>query len=212
MFQVIILCLAVCTDAFVASICYGADGIRINVKKMGIMNGIGSVFLGAALLFGGLLRQLVPDSLTRAVCFVSLFLLGVLRLSDSLIRSLVCRLRRKPRDFSFSFSGLRFLLTICQDPAAADRDHSRTLSVKETVCFGTAMSFDSLAAGAAAAFMEVPVWATVLTVFWVGMSSMFLGQLLGRRLQRRLRGNLSWAGGVFYLVLAFSRLGQSRFF
>ena len=39
-------------DEFVASIAYGADGISINWKETGVMNGICSACLGAALCFG----------------------------------------------------------------------------------------------------------------------------------------------------------------
>ena len=50
--------LALCADAFVASIAYGADDVCINWKQMGLMNAISSACLGAALSFGTLLRVL----------------------------------------------------------------------------------------------------------------------------------------------------------
>ena len=42
MLQAILFCLALCTDAFVASIAYGADDVCINWKQMGLMNAISS--------------------------------------------------------------------------------------------------------------------------------------------------------------------------
>ena len=45
MLQILVLCLALCMDEFVASIAYGADGISINWKETGVMNGICSACL-----------------------------------------------------------------------------------------------------------------------------------------------------------------------
>ena len=44
MLQILVLCLALCMDEFVASIAYGAGGISINWKETGVMNGICSAF------------------------------------------------------------------------------------------------------------------------------------------------------------------------
>lgn len=60
MLQILVLCLALCMDEFVASIAYGADGISINWKETGVMNGICSACLGAALCFGTALTAVVP--------------------------------------------------------------------------------------------------------------------------------------------------------
>lgn len=88
MLQILVLCLALCMDEFVASIAYGADGISINWKETGVMNGICSACLGAALCFGTALTAVVPENLTKAICFTSLFILGAIRLADSLIKKL----------------------------------------------------------------------------------------------------------------------------
>lgn len=206
MLQVIILCLALCMDAFVASIAYGAGGIHIDWKRIGIMNGISAACLGAALGFGTVINLLIPKRLTDAICFTSLFLLGLIRLSDSLIKNYInhhCEIRK---DIHFSFSNLRFILSIYGNPVAADCDQNRTLSLKETACFGLAMSIDSLAAGTFAAFMEVPVLGTLLTAFVFGSVAMGCGQLLGRRLAVRLKWDVSWVSGGLFLVLAFLRV------
>lgn len=62
MLQILVLCLALCMDEFVASIAYGADGISINWKETGVMNGICSACLGAALCFGTALTAVVPET------------------------------------------------------------------------------------------------------------------------------------------------------
>lgn len=206
MLQAILFCLALCTDAFVASIAYGADDVCINWKQMGLMNAISSVCLGAALSFGTLLRTLVPDAAVRLVAFVSLFLLGCIRLSDSLIKNYINRHCGVHKDIHFSFSRLRFILSIYGNPAEADEDRNRVLSMKEAAFFGLAMSIDSLAAGTFAAFLQIPVFFTLSVSFLFGMAAQACGQHIGKKLAARSRRDFSWVSGLLFLVLAFGRL------
>lgn len=206
MLQIIILCLALCTDAFVASIAYGADGIHIDLKRMTIISIIGSACLGAALCFGTLLCALVPDGFTRAVCFMSLLFLALLRLSDSFIKNYINRHCDMHKDIRFSFSRLQFILSIYGNPVRADQDCSRTLSLKETALFGAAMSIDSLTAGTFAAFLSIPILPALLVSFFLTMAALLAGQCLGRRMAKHLKRDISWLGGLLFLALAFSRL------
>ena len=157
MLQAILFCLALCTDTFVAGMAYGADGVDIDGRKMALMSAVSTACLGAALGFGTLLRTLVPEALVRLVAFVSLFLIGCIRLSDSLIKNYINRRCGVRKDIHFSFSRLRFILSIYGNPTEADADRNRILSMKEAVFFGLAMSIDSLAAGTFAAFLHIPV-------------------------------------------------------
>ena len=51
MLQILVLCLALCMDEFVASIAYGAGGISINWKETGVMNGYMQRLSGRCLVF-----------------------------------------------------------------------------------------------------------------------------------------------------------------
>ena len=208
MFQAILFCLALCTDAFVASIAYGADAVRIDWKQMGLMNAISSACLGAALSFGTLLRTLVPENAVRLVAFVSLLFLGCIRLSDSLIKNYINRHCGVHKDIHFSFSRLRFILSIYGNPSEADEDRNRVLSMKEAAFFGFAMSIDSLAAGTFAAFLQIPVFFTLAVSFLFGMAAQACGQRIGKGLAARSRRDFSWVSGLLFLALAFERLAK----
>ena len=206
MLQAILFCLALCTDTFVAGMAYGADGVDIDGRKMALMSAVSTACLGAALGFGTLLRTLVPEALVCLVAFVSLFLLGCIRLSDSLIKNYINRRCGVRKDIHFSFSRLRFILSIYGNPSEADADRNRVLSMKEAVFFGLAMSIDSLTAGTFAAFLHLPAGFTLAVCFLFGLAALAGGQCLGRRLASRSRRDLSWAGGLLFLALAFGRL------
>ena len=205
MFHILVLVLALCMDTFVASMAYGANKVHITWEKIVVMNAICSGCLGIALVAGSVLDGLVPESMTRTVCFISLFLLGVVKLLDYTIKKYINRHVSLHKGITFSFSGLRIIVNIYGDPMAADWDNSKSLSWKETICLGLAMSIDSLVAGTMAAFVDLPALLTVGTCFVMGMALMYAGLYAGRRLIARDGLDLSWLSGLLFIFLAFSR-------
>lgn len=200
------LCLALCVDIFVAGVVYGADRILVSFRKNVIMNGIGTGCLGLALCFGSMLSLLIPDFLAAAVCFVSLFLIGMSRLLDSLIKNYLNRHCSLHKNIRFSFSELKFILQIYADPSCADRDSDRVISAKEAVLLGFAMSIDSLCAGTFAAFLDISVGWTLIFSFLSGTAAMSIGQLAGQHMAKRMKADLTWIGGLLLILLAFGQL------
>lgn len=206
MLEIFLLVIALCVDTFVASIAYGTDRIQIRFREIALMNAVCSLFLGLALGFGTVLRVLIPETLTKAVCFVSLLVLGMVKLLDYSIKKYINHHCDVHKDIHFSFSRLRFIISIYGDPVCADQDHSKTLSPKEAVFLAMAMSIDSLIAGTLAAFMEVNIWQTMAAAFVIGVAAIYAGQLLGRKIASRCKWDLSWMSGVLFLVLAFTKV------
>ena len=205
MSNILMLVLALCTDTFVASLAYGSNQVSVAWQKAALLNGICSGCLGLALCLGGLIQTFVPAGLTRAVCFVSLFLLGVVKLLDYSIKKYINTHCQVNKNIRFSLSGLKIIVNIYGDPMNADWDDSKSLSWKETVFLGFAMSIDSLVAGTMAAFMDIPAGLTVGVSFAVGMIVMYMGLLLGKRLAAGKGMDLSWLSGLLFIFLAVSK-------
>ena len=205
MFHILVLVLALCMDTFVASMAYGANKVHITWEKIVVMNAICSGCLGIALVAGSVLDGLVPESMTRTVCFISLFLLGVVKLLDYTIKKYINRHVSLHKGITFSFSGLRIIVNIYGDPRAADWDHSQSLSWKEVLFLSFAMSIDSLIAGALSAFLEIPVGLTMGTALIMGIVMMYAGLFLGRKLASRCKCDLSWISGVLFMILAVTK-------
>jgi len=167
---------------------------------------ISSAGPGAAWGSGPLLRGLLPVAVVRFFAFVIFFLPGCLRLSFPLFKIYISRHCGVHKDIHFSFSRLRFILSIYGNPAEADEDRNRVLSMKEAAFFGLAMSIDSLAAGTFAAFLQIPVFFTLSVSFLFGMAAQACGQHIGKKLAARSRRDFSWVSGLLFLVLAFGRL------
>ena len=205
MFHILVLVLALCMDPFVASMAYGANKVHITWEKIVVMNAICSGCLGIALAAGSVLDGVVPESMTRMVCFISLFLLGVVKLLDYTIKKYINRHVSLHKGITFSFSGLRIIVNIYGDPMAADWDHSQSLSWKEVLFLSFAMSIDSLIAGALSAFLEIPVGLTMGTALIMGIVMMYAGLFLGRKLASRCKCDLSWISGVLFMILAVTK-------
>lgn len=200
--NIFLLVFALCLDTFVASAAYGTNQVHLSAAQIAVINGICSLCLGVSLMFGTLLDSWIPESLTRGICFISLMLLGFLKLADSSIKRYLRRHRQLNKNIRFSFSQLRFIINIYSDPLEADADESHDLTWKEVIFFSLAMSIDSLAAGTMAAFMKISVPITVITAFVMGVLFTCMGLLLGRKISAHCPRDLSWIGGILFIVLA----------
>ncbi|EET60754.1 hypothetical protein BRYFOR_07216 [Marvinbryantia formatexigens DSM 14469] len=64
------------------------------------------------------------------------------------------------------------------------------------------MSADSLIAGTMAAFLKIPVMLTVSAAFLTGEAFSYLGLFMGHKISSHFPKDLSWAGGILFLLLA----------
>ena len=99
------------------------------------------------MLAGSLIRGLIPQSLTTAICFVLLFILGLVKLLDSLTKSIIRKHNNLEKQIHFSLLNFRFVLSLYADPEKADRDHSKTISPGEAASLAIALSLDGMAVG-----------------------------------------------------------------
>lgn len=206
MFGSLILVFALCTDTFVASLAYGANKVHVTWGKIALLNGICSGCLGLALGMGNLIDAVIPENLTKIICFVCLFMLGLAKLLDYSIKACINRNSHIRRDLSFSLSGLKVIVSIYGDPLAADADGSLSLGWKETVFLAFAMSIDSLVAGTMAAFLNIPTFTTLIMSFIIGIGVMYAGLRLGGRVAARWKCDLSWISGVLLIILAVTKI------
>ncbi len=141
------------------------------------------------------------------LCVILLGALGLLKLFDSALKSLIRRRGDFEKQIRFSFSELRFILRIYADPAEADRDHSRSLSPGEAVFLAIALSFDSLAVGLGAGLTHPNPLLVVLLSFLVGCLAIGGGCYLGKKISQGHMIDLGWLSGLLLLSLALFKLG-----
>lgn len=204
--EIFLLVSALCIDMWIAAIAYGAEQIRIPFRQTIMINGICSGCLGASLLLGTWIDSRISENFTKGICFVSLLLIGLFKLFDSYIRNYLKKHVTLHKNICFSISNLKCILSIYADPVNADADCSKFLSWKESALFAFAMSIDSLIAGTLAAFMKIPIGPTILLAFVIGELFLFLGVIVGQKITKYSKIDLSWLGGALFIFLAFWKI------
>lgn len=197
---------ALSTDAFVASFAYGSNKIRIPFSSVTVINVVCSSILAISLFLGSIISPFVPEHLTKWVCFTILFVLGIVKLFDSSIKSFIRKHSDWDKKLKFSFCNLKFILDIYAEPEKADIDSSNVLSPLEAASLSIALSLDGLAVGFSAGLGSVNYIEVVLFSLISDMVAVMLGAYIGRKVVEKVPLNLSWLSGTLLLVLAFMKL------
>ena len=177
--EMLILVTAVSVDAFVASMAYGMQKIRIPAASILIIASISSATLALSMLAGHLICQLLPTHFTSYLSFIVLLVLGIIKLLD---RS-------------------------CNSQAdKANKNNDNLLSPTEALYLGAALSLDSLAAGMGAGVSPAGIFAYIVCSFFISITAIVAGCRLGQILWSRCNKNLCWIGGVLLIFLAFMKL------
>lgn len=204
--EAVILASTLSVDAFVASFAYGSNNIKIQFPTILIISFVSSGILGIFLFLGGMIRQYLSPEISSVLCFMVLFLIGMTKILDNLMKSIIRRLGYLSKNIHFSFFHLRFILSVYADPETADVDRSNSISPVEACSLAIALSLDGMAAGFGAALGAVNGSAVFLASFFTNALAVVLGETIGIRVSSRLRFNVSWLSGVVLIALALAKV------
>ena len=204
--EAVLLVLALSTDAFVASFAYGTSRIKIPFASVAVINAVCSGVLAISLLIGTVISAYIPPEITKLICFFILLIIGVIKLFDSSIKSLIRKHKGLDKQLKFSMFNLHFILSIYADPQDADADASRVLSPLEAMALAISVSVDGLAAGFGAGLVSVGLIEAVLCSLLLGTAAVMLGCRIGNKVAQKTPLNIGWASGALLILLAFMKL------
>lgn len=204
--QLFMLLTALSLDAFAASFVYGTDNVKIPAASVSIITALSTGILFFFLVLGKWCGSFISPAITSAVCFLLLFSLGLVKLFDSTLKSLIRKSGCSSKKLCFSISDLNFILTVYADPARANEEDISVLSPMEALSLGIALSLDSAAAGFGAGMMVIHLPMTLGLSVVLNTAAVLSGSFLGRVLVRKTNMDLSWLSGILLLVLAFSKI------
>lgn len=202
----ILLVTALSMDAFVASFAYGTSKIKIPFKSALVINVVCSAILGISLFAGSIISKFIPSIFTTSICFSMLLMLGLAKLFESTLKSLLGPSGSLSRNYQFEVSDFKFFLKVCIDNTAADVDHSFELSPKESFSLAMALSLDGLAAGFGTGLVVSNFGQIILFSLIVNMIAILTGCLIGNKVAEKTELNMSWLGGATLILLAFLKL------
>ncbi len=205
MLESILLVISLCVDSGLASFSYGTNKIKIPIISALILTLISTLFLLISITLGIYIKDFIPASVTHFLCFGILFLLGLLRLFEGLLK----RHLHKKSDKSLlelNFLSFKLVLNVYADATVADLDHSNTLSWNEALYLGVALSLDSLVVGFGAALASIQFVQITLFSIIFNLLAIVLGCVLGHNCASRCNFDLSWLSGALLIILALLKL------
>lgn len=193
-------------DAFTAGFAYGSNKIKIPFFSVQIINIICSAMIAISFLAGSIVKDFIPHWVTVTVCFIVLFILGIIKLLDGITKSIIRKYAGFSRELKFSLFNLIFILKLYADPEYADADLSKTISPIEAASVALALSLDGIAVGFGAALGNANGLAVVLLSLVANAAAVMSGCYFGEKIAKKINFNFSWVSGVVLIILAFSKL------
>lgn len=206
MIETLLLVLSVSIDSFLASISYGTSKIRIPFSSALIVDIISSTMLGSSLLVGSFLQNYISLNIAKIVSFIILFLLGIYRLFESILKSYINNNSKELSPFKFKLFDFNFVLQVYADEIKADFDKSKILTSKESIYLAFALSLDSLAVGFGSSLLTINYIEVFIVSIIIGLIAILLGAFVGRKFVESTNLNLSWLSGLMLVILAFLRV------
>lgn len=206
MLESLLLVLSLCVDALVASFAYGTTKIKIPVVSSIILTAISTLFLMVSIALGSLIQELIRDDLAHIICFIILFLLGFLRLFEGLLKNYLNKKSLSPHNIEVTLFNFKLVLNVYADVTLADLDHSKSLSTKEALYLGIALSLDSLIVGFGAALAPISFFDVTLFSIIFNFLAIALGSFIGSKCAEKIDIDLSWVSGLILIVLSLLKL------
>ena len=167
---------ALSVDTFIAAFAYGTGRIRIPLPSLLLIALTCSLTLSGSMLLGAFAGPYLPALFTKAMAFCTLVALGL------------------------------YYVMVPQEPPDADKDHSKSLSLKEALFFALAMSADNAAVGVTAGFVHTNILFSSLLSLLFTLAVVAGGSVLGKKTASLSKKNHSWIGGLLLILLALSQL------
>lgn len=206
MIESLLIVSSVCIDAFVASIAYGTNKIKIPFISAIVISLVGSIVLGASLFFGGFIKDFLPGNLPKIMSFIILMGLGIYRLFESLFKSFIKKRSTSDKPMKFKIFDFDFVLKVYADETIADFDNSKILTIKEAFYLALALSLDSLAVGFGSSLFGSGYLQIIILCFIIGCTAVTIGVFIGKKAAEKTNINLSWLSGAILMVLAVMKV------
>jgi len=201
--QAAAIAVSISVDAFAVSFAYGCKKIKIPVLSILIINLVCTVVIGVSFLFGSVLVHLIPEWFAAGLAFIILFIIGMLKLFDSITKTIIRKYTQFNKEIKLSVFNFKLVTRVYADPEAVDVDVSKSISTREAAVLAISLSLDGFAVGLGAAIIGANGWILGLFTLIMGFAVLILGCWLGNKVANKLRFNISWLAGVILIGMAF---------
>ena len=196
--SVLFLAAAVSFDALAIGVSYGMNRISISFWPKIVLSSISGCLVFATMQLGQFLNKFLAPRFTSilgGLIFVMLGLYNIWRNYRAVKGGRIL--------FKWHIPVLGLIIQVFQEPLAADCDQSKHITGAEAVILGGALALDALAAGVAAAILNLPPFYTALAVSVASFLFITQGIRAGEKLpeEREKRRDLRWIPGVLIILI-----------
>lgn len=197
--------LAISFDNLATFFGYGISNIKVPFKRILLISILSTLILACGIAFGYLLSSVITSNVTKYISFAVLLLVGLIKLIVELIK---IWLEKKVKQETSVIKIFNFSLffKVALDPSLADLNDDKVLSLKESLLIGTVLSLDSLGVGLGSGMNISYPYFLIIFTFFIGLLFACIGNILGKKLSKKIKLNLSWLSGLLLILLAFLKL------
>ena len=204
--SLLIFLTAVSIDSLTAGLTYGTQRVKIRRFAYLILIFIPAFFITLANHLGSYLYFFLPEAVLPFLSFTLLSILGLSKLTESLLRLLARKYPSLSRNWGWKIKQINIIFTIYLSPEDANQEDLQILSAREALLLSLALSLDSVLVGMAFTAGPLPGPLLFLLASLFNLLLFTVGYVLGHLASRVLRIDLSWLSGLFLLLLALQAL------
>ena len=184
----IVLALSVSIDSFGIGITYGIKNTKITNWSKLILFTISLVATIISINLGKIISKIFSPFFTNLLGCLILVAMGIVFSFQSLNKNVVKPLS-KQKKYNFFIKWLGITIQIIKDPISSDFDKSNTISSKEALYLGTALSLDSLCVGIGSSMLNISSYLFPLLVAFFQLLFISFGNFIGKELKNSFKIN-----------------------
>ncbi len=199
--------MALSLDSFGVGLTYGMRKIKIPWLSLAFIGLCSGFSILIAMSVGATIAQVISISAAETIGALILIAIGAWALVETYRpqKEPVQRLQKQDVDFTIKMFG--YVIHILRDPAKADMDSSGTVTGREALLLGLALSLDAFGAGIAAALMGFSPIGLALMVAFLSALFVSLGMVGGYRLAHvKWVKRLSFLPGLLLILIGLLKL------
>lgn len=180
----VVLALSVSIDSFGIGITYGIKNTKItNLSKL-ILFVVSLLVTLVSINFGKIISKIFSPFFTNLLGCLILIAMGIVFIFQGLSKKKnIKNPLNKQKKYNFFIKWLGITIQIIKDPISSDFDKSNTISSKEALYLGTALSLDSLCIGIGSSMLNISSYLFPLLVAIFQLLFISFGNFIGKELK-----------------------------
>lgn len=200
----LILSLAISIDTFVASFGYGLSKIKLPFRSALLISIINTLILGLSILIGYALGGVISVEFAKWLSFGLLLAIGIFKFFSELFKIWLSKKVDKKLDIKmFNF---HLMLKVMADTNNADIDKNKIISMPEAISIALILSIDQIGVGLSHGVSNAYPYILVIFNIATCLIATLLGTIIGKRISKCIKINLSWLSGLILIILAVVKL------